>query len=155
MLGYGVTRVVLDSALPALVGRQHLVIVKDVTDARYHPVGDAYRSAELLSPSSEVRTLGAVLKRQRIEYQTPEHCLREWRQHHASEAAAGESMWGQDMPRPGPMFAGDWISLEMPALPKPAPSVLGRFRQLIESPNKRVAHAAVERDRSIDSGLSR
>jgi hypothetical protein len=131
MLGYGVARYVLDTVLPLIGTREHLVVVKDVTDARYHRVDDAHRSAGLLSRTDEVRALGGFLLRNGIAYQTAEHCLRVWREQHPAEAAEFEDAWGQDMPPPSPLRAGDWIYFQLPAVLKPAPSVFGRIRQLV------------------------
>ena len=132
MLGYGVSRHILDNALPPLATREHLVIVKDLTDARYHNVEGIHRSAGLLSPSSEVRVLGDFLTRNGIRHDTAEHCLRVWRESRPEQVAEVENAWGEDGPRPGPTQASDWIYFELPLELKPAPSVFGRIRQLVE-----------------------
>lgn len=130
MLGYGVSRCVLDNALPLLVCRDNLIIVKDVTDARYHYVEGVHRSAGLLAHSSEVRTLGEFLTRNAIQHETAEHCLRVWREARPADAAAVDEAWGADSPSPGPTMAGDWIYFEVPETLRPRRGAFTIFRQL-------------------------
>jgi hypothetical protein len=132
MLGYGVTRHILDHVLPPLASREHLVIVKDVTDGRYHAVDGAYRSAGLLSTCSEVGALGAFLLRNEITYQTAEHSMRVWRDNHPEESAALESAWSADAPKPGPLEASDWIYFQLPDVVRPTPGIVQRLRDLVE-----------------------
>jgi len=132
MLGYGVTRYILDHALPPLAARDHLILVKDVTDARYHWVENAHRAANLLSQSSEVRALGAFLERNEIRFATAEHALRVWREEHTAEAVELESACVQ-FPKPNPLQASDWIYFEVQRTlaARARPGLLGRIRQLV------------------------
>jgi hypothetical protein len=130
MLGYGVSRHIVDNALPALGSRDHLVIVKDVTDGRYHSVEGAHRMNGLLSMSNEVRVLGEFLLRNGVAYATAEHELRLWHERKPEQVAALVEAWG-DGSQPGPTEAADWIYFEVPAMVKPNPGVLSRIRQLV------------------------
>jgi len=129
MLGYGVSRYIVDNALPPLASREHLVIVKDVTDARYHSVDSVARSGNLLSPSEEIRTLGGFFLRKGIQYETAEHCVRVWKDQHPSQVADVQAAWGSEDSRSSPLAARDWIYFQLPRALKPAPRMFGWLRQ--------------------------
>src|SRR5262249_23746505 len=128
MLGYGVTRHILESALPGLRTREHVVIVKDVTDARYHNVDGVSRAAGLLSQSSEIRVLGEFLLRHAIRFETAEHGLRVWRERSREQASEVAEAWGSNEPTPTPLQASDWIYFQVPSTVKMTPNVLGQIR---------------------------
>jgi hypothetical protein len=87
-------RYVLGALLPALQQREHVVILHDVTDARWQSQDPSYGTSEamtyrqgnLVCSFEEIYAAMDFLARNRIEHETPAHAFDSWLRDHEGES---------------------------------------------------------------------
>jgi hypothetical protein len=116
--GADLAEYVLAEALPHLRHKRHIVVVHDITDARFFNVDPSYVGADglprfwlanLVSPFEELIPLYDFLSRNRIPFATPLESLNQTLFHDREHCAELEKLWGNDFSAPTPLEAGHWI----------------------------------------------
>jgi predicted O-methyltransferase YrrM len=116
--GADLAKYVLAEALPHLRHKRHIVVVHDITDARFFNVDPSYVGADglprfwlanLVSPFEELIPLYDFLSRNRIAFVTPLESLNQTLLHNREHCAELEKLWGNNFSAPTPLEAGHWI----------------------------------------------
>lgn len=160
--GADVAEAILSRAMPLLEKREHLVVVHDISDARYHDLPRDYARAmygdrvhwhgSLSSPFEEIVPLGDFLDRNAIAWLSAEETVAEMLGEDPSRSALLEGMWGEEL-KDGdraPLKAGHYILFSLqhrratpypiayPPSPAPATAILDQH-SLIQAANARLA----------------
>jgi hypothetical protein len=116
--GADLAKYVLAEALPHLRHKRHIVVVHDITDARFFDVDPSYVGgdglprfwqANLVSPFEELIPLYDFLSRNRILFATPLESLNRTLLRDHEHCAELEKLWENGFSGPTPLEAGHWI----------------------------------------------
>jgi hypothetical protein len=116
--GVDLAQYVLAEALPHLRDKRHIVVVHDITDARFFNVDPSYVGgdglprfwlANLVSPFEELIPLYDFLSRNRITFATPLESLNQTLLHDRENCAELQKLWGNSFSGPTPLEAGHWV----------------------------------------------
>ena len=105
-------------ARPHLRHKRNIVVVHDITDARFFNVAPSYVGADglprfclanLVSPFDELIPLYDFLSCNRITFATPSESLNQTLFHDHEHCAELETLWKNNLSAPTPLEAGHWI----------------------------------------------
>lgn len=113
---------VLAELMPALRGKEHVVAVHDIADARHLKIDPAYEGEEghpavwyghLVSAFDEVLVLGDFCARNGIAIRTPNESLNAGLLHNQEKCVELERMWGIDVARSALQAADGWVYFDL------------------------------------------
>jgi cephalosporin hydroxylase len=112
----------LANAFPLLEAKQHLIVVDDVTDARYNDRDPEYDArggtptiwiGDLISIFDEIIPLADFLSRNRLHFNSPEASINTWSLKHQKQRRELDQMFGPALCQPSVTEAGAWIYFDL------------------------------------------